>query len=41
VLELDGTPSSILMALAGHRTPQMTEHYTDHASLDDVRRALG
>lgn len=41
ILELDGTPDSVLMALAGHSTAAMTRHYTDHASIDDVRRAVG
>lgn len=41
ILELSGTPDSVLMALAGHSTSAMTRHYTDHASVEDVRRALG
>jgi len=41
ILELSGAPASVLMALSGHKTAAMTAHYTNHASVEDVRRALG
>lgn len=40
LLELAGVPGSVLQALAGHKTAAMAAHYTNHASVDDVRRAL-
>jgi integrase len=41
LLELSGAPGSVLQALAGHRTAAMAAHYASHASVEDVRRALG
>jgi integrase len=41
ILALENTPPSVLKALAGHESDQMSGHYTDHATLEDVRRALG
>lgn len=41
ILALDGTPASVRKALSGHSTARMDEHYTSHAALEDVRRALG
>lgn len=40
LLELAGAPGSVLQALAGHKTAAMAAHYTNHASVEDVRRAL-
>lgn len=41
ILALDGTPAAVRKALSGHSTAKMDEHYTSHAALEDVRRALG
>ena len=41
ILALDGVPENIRMALAGHASGKMVGHYADHATLEDVRRALG
>lgn len=41
LLELAGAPGSVLQALAGHKTAAMAAHYTNHASVEDVRRTLG
>lgn len=37
ILELDGAPQSVRMALAGHRTEIMAEHYSSHATTEDIR----
>jgi integrase len=41
ILALDGVPASVRKLLSGHSTARMDEHYTSHAALEDVRRALG
>jgi integrase len=41
ILALDGIPQNVRMALAGHKTEEMSDHYANHASIEDVRRALG
>jgi integrase len=41
LLALDGVPENVRMALAGHKTEDMAKHYADHATVEDVRRALG
>jgi integrase len=41
LLEQSGVAPSIRMALGGHSTASMALHYIDHASVEDVRRALG
>lgn len=41
LLALDGVPQNVAMALAGHKTEAMAELYANHASVEDVRRALG
>lgn len=41
ILELGGSPRNVVQAIAGHASATMTSHYTDHASVDDMRRALG
>lgn len=41
IVELSGAPLSVVQAIAGHTTITMAMHYTDHAALDDMRRALG
>jgi integrase len=41
LLEQAGIPTSIRMALGGHSTASMALHYIDHASVEDVRRAIG
>jgi integrase len=41
LLEQAGVAPSIRMALGGHSTASMALHYIDHASVEDVRRALG
>lgn len=40
LLEQQGAPVSTRMALAGHTTPRVAGLYTDHATLEDVRRAI-
>lgn len=40
-LELNGAPRNVVQAIAGHASATQTGHYTDHASVDDMRRALG
>jgi len=37
ILEKNGAPESARMALFGHSTAQMAKHYSDHASVDDMR----
>jgi integrase len=41
LLEQAGVAPSIRMALGGHSTASMALHYIDHASVEDVRRAIG
>lgn len=41
LLEQAGTPTSILMALMGHTTVQTSLLYSDHAKIEDIRRAMG
>lgn len=41
ILALDGTPANVRKALSGHSTARMDEHYTSHAAIEDVRKALG
>lgn len=41
LLALAGVPETVRMALAGHKTTAMAGHYSNHASVEDVRRALG
>jgi len=41
ILELGGAPQSVIQAIAGHAAASMTRHYTDHAGIEDMRRALG
>lgn len=41
LLEQAGVAPSARMALAGHSTASMALHYTNHASVEDVRRAIG
>lgn len=41
LLALGGTPENVRMALAGHKTAAMAGRYANHATLDDMRRALG
>lgn len=41
ILELGGNPRNVVQAIAGHASATTTGHYTDHADLDDMRRALG
>lgn len=40
LLEQQGVPRSTRMALLGHTTVEMSDHYSDHASVEDIRRAL-
>lgn len=40
-LENAGAPFSVVQAIAGHATATMTRHYTDHAGLEEMRKALG
>jgi integrase len=40
LLEQAGVAPSIRMALGGHSTASMALHYIDHASVEDVRKAL-
>lgn len=41
LLALAGVPANARMALSGHSTKKMDELYTSHASIEDLRRALG
>jgi integrase len=41
ILELDGVPESVRMELGGHATTAMARHYAKHATLEDVRKAVG
>jgi integrase len=41
LLEKAHTPPSIVQALAGHSSATMTRHYTDHTTVEDLRRAIG
>lgn len=41
ILALDGVPQNIRMALAGHKTEEMADYYANHASIEDVRKAVG
>jgi len=41
ILELGGALASVVQAIAGHAAATMTRHYTDHAGIEDMRRALG
>lgn len=41
ILALDGVPQNVRMALAGHKTEEMAELYAGHATLEDVRKAIG
>ena len=40
-LEQAGVAESTRMALAGHTQPTMAKHYTSHATIEDMRRAIG
>jgi integrase len=37
---LAGIPISVVQSIVGHMTPAMTEHYSDHATLEDKRRGM-
>lgn len=41
LLALAGAPQSVRMALAGHRSEQMAWLYSNHASVEDMRRFVG
>jgi integrase len=41
ILEQGGVPGSVVQAIAGHSSQTMTRHYTDHATLEQMREALG
>lgn len=41
ILAIDGVPEAVRMELAGHKTTAMADHYANHASIEDIRRALG
>ena len=40
LLALDGVPENVRMALAGHSTKEMAGHYSNHASIDDIRKYM-
>jgi integrase len=40
LIEQGGAPDSVLMSLAGHTSATMAKHYTDHADIEAVRRAV-
>lgn len=40
ILDQDHIPQSTQMALLGHTTLAMNRHYTDHADLEAMRRAV-
>jgi integrase len=37
LLEREGAPESARMALLGHSTATMARHYSDHATIQDMR----
>lgn len=41
LIELGGAPANVVQAIAGHASATQTRHYTDHAGLADMRKALG
>lgn len=41
ILALAGVPENVRMALAGHRSTQMADLYSNHASVEDIRRFVG
>lgn len=41
ILALDGVPENVRMQLGGHETEAMAKHYARHATLEDVRKAVG
>ena len=41
ILALDGVPENVRMELGGHKTEAMAKHYARHATLEDVRKAVG
>jgi integrase len=41
ILENKGVAGSVVSAIAGHSSQTMTRHYTDHATLEQMRQALG
>lgn len=41
ILALDGVPENVRMALGGHATEDMARLYANHATIEDVRKAIG
>lgn len=41
ILALDGVPQNVRMALADHKTEEMAELYAGHATIEDIRKAVG
>lgn len=41
LMALDGVPDNVRMALAGHMTKEMADRYAQHATVADIRKALG
>ena len=35
-----GIPLSVVQSIVGHMSPEMTKHYSDHASIEDKRRGM-
>ena len=37
---LAGIPLSVVQSIVGHMSPEMTKHYSDHATTEDKRRGM-
>ena len=37
---LAGIPLSVVQSIVGHMSPEMTKHYSAHASMEDKRRGM-
>ena len=37
---LRGIPLAVVQSIVGHMTPEMTKHYTAHATMEDKRRNM-
>ena len=35
-----GIPLAVVQSIVGHMTPEMTKHYTAHATMEDKRRNM-
>ena len=37
---MNGVPLNVVQSIVGHMTPEMTKHYSDHASLEAKREKM-